>query len=151
MEAFSVGQLHRSENGSLCLGGQVVQRDAQSSPVDVDVVHGGDQIITGAWCGEGWYVLTAIFLCLNDVFTKNPFDTITAVKSVAKWGSGGSSRRRRNPFRPYRKSGIDRFLLPLQPPHLDCFPSFIYFRLFIYLFTYLFVYGVCVLLAAPIG
>lgn len=56
MEAFSVGQLHRSENGSLCLGGQVVQRDAQSSPVDVDVVHGGDQIITGAWCGEGWYV-----------------------------------------------------------------------------------------------
>jgi hypothetical protein len=54
MEAFSVGQLHRSENGSLCLGGQVVQRDAASSPGDADVVHGGDQIITGAWCGEGW-------------------------------------------------------------------------------------------------
>ena len=57
MEAFSVGQLHRSENGSICLGGQVVQRDASSSPSDVDVVHGGDQIITGAWCGEGWWVL----------------------------------------------------------------------------------------------
>jgi hypothetical protein len=55
MEAFSVGQLHRSENGSLCLGGQVVQRDASSTPADTDVVHGGDQIITGAWCGEGWY------------------------------------------------------------------------------------------------
>lgn len=54
MEAFSVGQLHRSENGSLCLGGQVVQRDASSTPADVDVVHGGDQVITGAWCGEGW-------------------------------------------------------------------------------------------------
>ena len=61
MEAFSVGQLHRSENGSLCLGGQVVQRDASSTPADTDVVHGGDQIITGAWCGEGWYEIRLYF------------------------------------------------------------------------------------------
>jgi hypothetical protein len=61
MEAFSVGQLHRSENGSLCLGGQVVQRDASSTPADTDVVHGGDQIITGAWCGEGWYEISLYY------------------------------------------------------------------------------------------
>ena len=60
MEAFSVGQLHRSENGSLCLGGQVVQRDASTAPVDPDIIRGGflgeddDRAANGAWCGEGW-------------------------------------------------------------------------------------------------
>ena len=62
MEAFSVGQLHRSDNGSLCLGGQVVQRDEASmgnmNNGDVDDMggrgggSGGEG--TGAWCGEGW-------------------------------------------------------------------------------------------------
>ena len=69
MEAFSVGQLHRSDNGSFCLGGQVVQRDAASgaaasaaSALGLAGIVGeadtadlyGDQ--NGAWCGEGWQV-----------------------------------------------------------------------------------------------
>lgn len=63
MEAFSVGQLHRSENGSLCLGGQVVQRDASTAPADPHIIRGGapdaddDRTAAGAWCGEGWQVL----------------------------------------------------------------------------------------------
>jgi len=68
MEAFSVGQLHRSDNGSFCLGGQVVQRDGSSASVSSmaggsalgalsDAVVGDqllDQMMSGAWCGEGW-------------------------------------------------------------------------------------------------
>ena len=60
MESFSVGQLHRSDNGSMCLGGQVVQRDeasmGNSNGGGGELVDDGDggAAATGAWCGEGW-------------------------------------------------------------------------------------------------